>query len=130
LKGVNDVSLDFDNALVTLKVSGKTGLKPSDIKKALPKRFKATSIAAEELTGEASKDGDAVKFKAAGSGLEFEAAKAKDAKAYDELVAKLGEGKTSFKLAGNLVEEKTKKEDKEVTVLRIEVTAVSLVESK
>lgn len=130
LKGVKKIDMDFDNGLFTLLIDGKTALKPSDIQKSVPKRFSIDSVAVEGLAGTARKDGDKVLFKAKNFDLEYEVVKAKEAKAYDELVAKLGEGKTEFKLGGSATEEKVKKDDTEETVLKITVESVSIVEAK
>jgi hypothetical protein len=128
LKGVKKVDMDFDKGLFTLEVDGKTALKPSDLKSAVKKRFTVESILLSGLHVEARKDGDKILVKAKGSGLELEAAKGKDDKPYNDLAAKLGEGKTEFKLGGPVSEEKQKKDDKDVTVLKISVTDCSVVE--
>lgn len=130
LKGVKKVEMDFDNGLFTLRVDAKTCLKPSDIKKSVPKRFSVDGVGVDGLAGTARKDGDKVLFKAKNFDLEYEVVKAKDGKAYDDLAAKLGEGKTEFKLGGTATEEKVKKEDKEETVHKLTIATVSAVEEK
>ncbi len=121
--------MTFDQGLFTLTVDGKTGIKPSELR-AAAKKYKITSLEFADLIGEASKDGDKVLFKVKGSEQELDVAKGKDPKAYDELLAKLGEGKTSFKLAGLVTDKKQKKDGKDVVVLTLSLNACSLVESK
>jgi hypothetical protein len=131
LKGVKKVDMDFEKGLFTLQVDGKTGIKPSDVRTAVKKKYKVESVVVEGLAGEARKDGDKVLFKAKGSGLEFLLLKEKDGKAFDELCAKLGEGKTQFTLGGAAAEEKDKDKDgKEMDVLKLTVASAAVIESK
>ena len=121
--------MDFDKGLFTLQVEGKTGLKPSDIRAAVKKDYTIEAVVLVGLSGDARKDGDKVLFKAKASGLEFEVIKDKEGKAFDELQAKLGEGKTEFKVGGTATEEKAKDADgKDVSVLKLTLASAAVLE--
>ena len=131
LKGVKTTNLDFKKGLFTLTVEASSGIKPSDIRAVVNKKYGITSVVVEELTGTARKAGDKILFKAKGSGLEYELVKAKDAKPYEALAAKVGEGKTEFRIGGDTAEEKRKEaEGKETTVLTLALASCAVVESK
>lgn len=121
--------MDFDKGLFTLQVEGKAGIKPSDVRAAVKKSYTIEAVVVEGLPGDARKDGDKVLFKAKGSGLEFEVIQDKEGKAFGELQAKLGEGKTEFKVGGTATEEKAKDADgKEVSVLKLILASAAAIE--
>jgi hypothetical protein len=104
LKGVKSVEMDFENGLFTLAVDSKTGLKPSEIKAAVPSRFSVASIEAADLVGDVGHDEETFTFTSE-AGLEFLLqADEKNEAPFEEIHEQLHKGKSRFKIAGTMIE--------------------------
>lgn len=124
LKGVTWTSMDFDKELFTITVEDKIAIRPSEIVAAVPKRYKAASIAVVNLRGEAIRRDEALFFKAKGTGLEFEIKKDDKSKPMENVLGK------ALKVSGEIAEETRKdKAGKETKVLTL-APAVVEVEKK
>ena len=123
VKGVAKVEMDYDKKLFTLTVDFKARIKPSDIEKAVTKRFKVSKILVEGLVGSVKKDGDQVTFTSSRSKLKYVLEEAKDGKVLKELREKLGD-KKRFRLSGEAKEIKRteKNTGKKKSVLTLVIT--------
>ena len=121
--------MDFDLGRFTLSVEAKTAIKPSDVRAAVHPKYEIPSIEIEGLAGTVRKEGEKLVFKAGASGMEFELIGKH--KSIQELAAKLGEGKSSFKVGGQAQEEKRKDAaGKETAVLQLQLASAEVVEAK
>lgn len=123
--------MDFDKRLFTLTVEGKTVFKPSDIKKALPKRYKVASIEVTDLAGTIKKEGDRLVLTAASVDIVVEKGKGDKAEAaFKDLSDKVAGGKTTFKCSGELSQRKEKRDNKQVEIVVLTLSGASEVEDK
>lgn len=131
MEGVKSIDLNFDKGLFTLTVEGKAVFKPSDIKKAVPKRFKVASIDVTDIVGTVKKDGDRLVLTASGVAIVIEKGKGEKAEAaYKDLSDKVAGGKTAFKCSGDLSERKEKKDNKEIELVVLTLSGAAEVEKK
>lgn len=123
--------MKFDEGLFTLTVDGKVFLKPSEIKKAVPKRYKVATIDVADLVGTVKKDGDRLVLTASGVDIVIEKGKGEKAEAaYKDLSDQVAAGKNTFKCSGDLGERKEKKDNKEVEIVVLTLSGATEVEKK